>query len=205
MPEEGPAGAVVETDEGPVTFKETTEPITQKDYIDNRKQRKNVKLYVETNISRVKSEITGGTDKFLGAISTRLGNISKRLKTKLRLLDFDISRKSASDIKAVLPLLRAAKSKMSKDDFADWDYARKNSDVNKINELIEKYGIRKEYDAYRKVLDRIRSEAYDVGLSIGKIEEYAPRVLKRFERLSCRHGKRRGLARYTPGPFEKEH
>jgi hypothetical protein len=67
---------------------------------------------------------------------------------------------------------------MNRDDFADWDYARKNSDIKKINELIDKYDMRSEYEAYRKVLDDTRKEGLDVGLVIGEIEEYAPRILK---------------------------
>lgn len=162
----------------PVKFEESLKPITEQDYIENRKSRGNVKLAVEANMSRVKSEVKEIADKYLGAISTRLGNVSEKLKSKLRKLDYDTMKKSAADIKAVLPMLQKAKSKMTKEDFADWDYARKNSDTEKINELIEKYDLRNEYDKYRSVLDAIRKDALDVGLSVGLIDEYAPRVIK---------------------------
>ena len=36
----------------------------------------------------------------------------------------------------------------------------------------------KEYEAYRDVLNRIRDEANMVGLDVGFIKDYAPRVLK---------------------------
>jgi hypothetical protein len=159
------------------TFQETLEPVTVEDYASNRKANKDIKLTAKTNARRVASEIAEGVDKFLGSISTRLGQVSLKLKAKLRKLDFDINTKYADDIKTVYPLLKKAK-KMSRNDFADWDYARKNSDVEKINELISKYGMEKEYAAYRKTLDRLRKEGFDVGLVIGEIEEYAPRILK---------------------------
>lgn len=163
---------------GVVSYKETIEPITEQDYEQNRAQRGNTKLQFATNLKRIKNEIKSGIDKYLGAISTRLGNINPKLKYKLRKLDSDINKANARDIKAIEPLLKAAKDKMSKDDFADWDYARKNSDTKKINELIEKYDLKSEYEKVRKVLDNIRKDALDVGLEVGEIEEYWPRILK---------------------------
>lgn len=158
--------------------KETEGPTTQKDYELNRKTSGNIKLKVSSNIRQFTTEIVEGVDKYLGSISTRLGQVSPKLKAKTRQLDFDINTKYNTDVKNVHALLTKAKKNMSRDDFMDWDYARKNSDVNKINELISKYKLQKEYALYRKILTDIRSEAIDVGLDIGEIEEYAPRILK---------------------------
>ena len=159
------------------SFQETLEPVTAEDYISNRKVSRNIKLAAVTNAKRVTSEIVGGVDRFLGSISTRLGQASPKLKAKMRRLDFDINTKYADSVKIVRPLLEKAK-KMSRDDFADWDYARKNSDIAKIGELINKYNLQDEYITYRKTLDSLRKEGLDVGLEIGEIEEYAPRILK---------------------------
>ncbi len=159
------------------SFQETLEPVTNDDYITNRKDSRNKKASAARGVQRVLSEVAEGIDKYLGSISTRLGKVSLRLKAKLRRLDFDINARSAEAVKAVEPLLRKAKE-MNRDDFADWDYARKNSDVDKINELVAKYDMQKEYDAYREVLDDLRTNGRDVGLSIGEIDEYAPRILK---------------------------
>ena len=171
------APAVRDTADKTGTFQETLEPVTEEDYISNRKTDKSIKLKAATNIKRVASEVAEIVDKYLGSISTRLGQASPKLKAKLRKLDFDINIKAMDSIKAVEPLLKKAK-KMTREDFADWDYARKNSDIKKIDELINKYGMQKEYIAYRKVLDGLREEGIDVGLEIGEIEDYAPRILK---------------------------
>jgi len=129
-------------------------------------------------LKEVVSEIADGADKLLGSVSTRLGNISQELKAKVRKLDFDIGTKSKDDLLKLRPLLDKAKQRMSRRDYADWDFARKNSYREKIKELIEKYDLGNEYKEYREVLDRLYNEAEDVGLDIGYIQEYAPRVLK---------------------------
>jgi len=158
-------------------FAETLTPVTEADFLENRENKGNFKLAAKATVRRAAAEIVEGTDKFLGSISTRLGNVSEKIKFKVRQLDSDINKNYATDVGAVQPLLNKAK-KMSKNDFIDWDYARKNSVTQKIDELIEKYDMQKEYDAYRKTLSDIRKEGIDVGLAIGEIEEYAPRVLK---------------------------
>jgi len=131
-----------------------------------------------TDLKEVISEIAEGADKLLGSVSTRLGNISQELKAKVRKLDFDIGTKSKNDLVKLKPLLDKAKQRMSRRDYADWDFARKNSYKDKIEELIEKYDLGNEYKEYREVLDRLYNEAEDVGLDIGYIQDYAPRVLK---------------------------
>lgn len=158
-------------------YSDTLEPVTAQDYIENRKSSSGIARKALRNAKAMAKEIKTGTDTFIGAISTRLANINPKLKTKIRKLDFDIAKLSARDIQAVEPLLRKVKDDMSKNDMADWDYARKNSDKEKIDFLVNKYGLQDEYRSYRKVLDGIRDEAIDVGLMVGEIEEYAPRIL----------------------------
>lgn len=158
------------------------EPVTQysteDEYTRNFKESKNIKGNVARNVRMVKKEVQQGLDKYLGAISTRLGNINPKLKSKIRKLSFDTDLKSTKDVQAVEPMLRKVKNSMTPEDMSAWDLARKNSDTIKIDELTKKYGIESEYKAYRKTLDKIRDEAIDVGLEVGYIEDYAPRLLK---------------------------
>lgn len=161
----------------PVTFQETTEPVTVDDYEENRLTDQNVKAKALLAIKNFGSQISSETGKLLAPISTRLANIDKTLSAKVRQLDFDTNRMTQSDVDSALPLLKKAK-KMSRNDAADWDYARKNSDVPKLNELVAKYDMRTEYRAYRRMLDGLRKDAIDVGLRVGEIDEYAPRIVK---------------------------
>ena len=151
--------------------------VTPQDYIENRKQHKDLKLKAAGSLRRATRDIIKGVDKFLGAVSTRLKVVSPKLAAKVRKLDFDTNTKAADDLKIALPLLRKAKD-MTRDDYADWDYARKNSDINKLTELNKKYGMENEYKAVRKMLDSLRDEAIDVGYEVGEINDYWPRVLK---------------------------
>ena len=160
------------------SFEDTKGQLTEEDYEENRKNKKDVVGKTLRTLRQFKEEIAEGADKYLGNISTRLGNINERIKYKVRELDARISMTVTGYVKDVEPMLRKVASKMTANDKADWDLARKGSDVEKINELIEKYGIQKEYKKYREVLDKLKRDAYDVGLATGKIEEYAPRVLK---------------------------
>lgn len=143
----------------------------------NRKMNRNLKLKAVRNAKSAVKKALLGIDKFLGASSTRLKNIHPKIEKKVRELDFKIGTRHTRDVQAVLPLMEKAK-KMSAEDFTDFDFARKNSNTERINELVTKYGMEDEYKAYRETLDRIRDEANHVGLDIGWIKEYAPRVLK---------------------------
>jgi SAM-dependent methyltransferase len=149
----------------------------EKAYQANRAQNRDLKRKAVRNVRSALGKMSQGVDKYLGAISTRLRNISPKLEARLRKLDFDTATNLAADNKAVLPLLQKAK-KMSANDFADWDRARKNGDTEKINELIKKYDLAKEYAVYRETLNNLRDEANEVGLDISFIKEYAPRVIK---------------------------
>lgn len=159
-----------------------TEPTVEQEtpesaYLENRQFSGNLKAKTRRNIDSILRSIKKGADKYLGAISTRLGNINEKLKHEIRRLDQNIALRTAEEVKAVEGLLRKAKG-MSRDDFRDWDLARKNGAKKKINELVKKYDMKKEYDSYRKVLNNLRKDGLDSGLDIGWIDEYAPRVLK---------------------------
>jgi len=151
---------------------------TEDEYTRNFEESKNIKGNIARNLRQIRSEVAQGLDKYLGAISTRLGNINPKLKYKMRRLSQDTDLKGSQDVRSVEPMLKKVKKDMTPQETATWDLARKNSDTEKINELVKKYGIENEYKAYRDTLDKIRKEAIDVGLDVGYIEDYAPRVLK---------------------------
>jgi hypothetical protein len=161
---------------------------TTDDYVENRAITKNYKNQVLQKVREAGRNIVGGLDKYLGATSTRLRKINPKIESKIRELDFRIGKNSADDVKAIQGMLQKAKA-MTADDFKDWDYARKNGDAEKINELVDKYNLKAEYKNYRKTLDKIRAEAIDVGLDVGFIEEYSPRILKDAEGFLLAIGK----------------
>jgi hypothetical protein len=67
---------------------------------------------------------------------------------------------------------------MSADDQADFDLARKNGDAGRLQRLIVKYKMGKEYYGIRKMLNDIHERARAVGFEIGYREHYHPRKVK---------------------------
>lgn len=153
------------------------QPITQEDYDHVLVDTKTLKQESIAGVVAARRDARQQLDKFFGSISTRLANIMPELRSHLRKMEFGIGTQGSRLVKAVMPLLNKTK-KMTREDFSAWDYARKNSDIPKIQELIKKYDLAKEYAAYRGVLDKVKADGIAVGLDVGTIEEYAPRILK---------------------------
>jgi hypothetical protein len=116
-------------------------------------------------------------DEYLGAISTRLGNVHVSIKSSLRNFEFKTSRRTAQRIERVKPLMRKAQD-MSKVDNKEFDLARKNADSAKIKEITDREGITEEYQEVRNVLDELYREWESVGGETGYLNEFNPRSLK---------------------------
>jgi len=121
-------------------------------------------------------------DEYMGAISTRLGNINPKLKNHVRKFEYKLGSQKASDTESVLPLLKKTK-KMSVSDKAALDIARKNSDTSTIQSYVNKYGMQAEENAKRQVLDDLHARAKDAGLEMGYIKDYNPRSVKDYDGL----------------------
>src|SRR3990167_2384394 len=131
------------------------------------------------NLKAGLASIGEGADKILGTISTRLKNIDPSLKTAIRSYEFKLAGAVQKDRKAVEPFLKAIRSKdISKIDYADLDLALKNGDITKIDEVIKKYGLEKEFGTVRETLDDLYKRATAVGYDIGYEKNYFPRMVE---------------------------
>jgi len=146
-------------------------------YKQNREFKASVTEVAKQDFKIIKNDIKKGLDKYLGAVSTRLKNINPELKKALRAFEFKVRKGVLEDTKKIKGFLDAT-TKFSKDDFADFDLARKNGDSKKLQEIIKKYKIGKEYSAVRKVLDDIYKRSEEVGYDIGYKKHYHPRIIK---------------------------
>lgn len=102
------------------------------------------------------------TSKILTPISTRLEDINPVLKHALRKFELDSAlaeNRSAETIKPFVDKL----DKMPESDYAKYDLALKNGRADIIDKLNKKYGISKEYQKVRELLDNIRDEAIAAG------------------------------------------
>jgi len=138
-------------------------------------------IYTRNRLIKNGSPTRGGdvnfAEKLFTPISSRLKRINPSLKQALTKFEYDTANSIMSDTNAATPFLESVK-KMSADDRADLDLAFKNGDVKKIDEVVKKYGISKQYKSIRSTLDSIHKKALEVGLDVGYIENYHPRIIK---------------------------
>jgi len=138
-------------------------------------------IYTRNRLIKKGSPTRGGdvnfAEKLFTPISSRLKRINPSLKQALTKFEYDTANSIMSDTNAATPFLESVK-KMSADDRADLDLAFKNGDVKKIDEVVKKYGISKQYKSIRSTLDSIHKKALEVGLDVGYIENYHPRIIK---------------------------
>jgi hypothetical protein len=128
-------------------------------------------------VKGVLSETRKTADEYLGAISTRLGNINPGIKNTLRAFEFRRGMKANAATRRVLPFIEKV-DKMNKEDRAAFDLARKNGDPAALKAMVIKHSLGKEYHALRDVLADLHKEAKDVGYDVGYLPNYHPRVLK---------------------------
>lgn len=128
---------------------------------------------------KVFRDIGGLANDAFTPVSTRLGSIDVKLKHAVRKFLFRTGLYSHEDRVAVKGFVEAVGDKFEEADYRIFDLALKNRDTVKAEELIEKYGIQKEWGEVRKVLDDLYNEALDVGLDMGYVQDYFPRQVKR--------------------------
>lgn len=156
-----------------VPAEKVKEPLSKDVYIANR----NIKKGKGIELQAIKDSFNKWTSEKLVPISTRLKNIDISLKRELRKFEFKVGTLITKELRRTEPFLNKVK-KMNKEDMLDFDLARKNGDGNKIDELVKKYKIEKEYNTLRKTLDDIHARAKDVGFDIGYEKNYNPRQVK---------------------------
>lgn len=158
---------------------EEREQSVEEDYVTNRLVSKDVqKRALRDDTAGVFRSIRDwGSDSFI-PVSTRLGNIDKGIKSAVRRFVFNVGLQGHQGNLKVKPFIEKVSDTFSEDDYIDFDLALKNRDVTKVDELVDQYGIREEWNVVRETLDGIFNEALDVGLDINYIEEYFPRKVK---------------------------
>jgi len=124
-----------------------------------------------------KGELNRLTGELLTPISSRLERINPELKVQLRKFENSVTQKTHLQNVEIKPLLDATK-KMSGEDQALFDLARKNGDSEIIDALSVKYGIQDELNRTRAVMDDIFERAEAVGMDISYRKDYFPRMVK---------------------------
>ena len=136
----------------------------------------------DSAVSRLYSK---GLDKYLGALSTRLGNISEPIKYRLRKFEFDTHVKTANKSKAVEPFLVSLKNTPStvKTQITKHLY---NGNFQAAEGLMRSVSTKMAVDfknTVRPLLDELGDELKNAGHSFEKIDNYFPRLLKDYDGL----------------------
>lgn len=136
----------------------------------------------DSAVSRLYSK---GLDKYLGSLSTRLGNISEGVKYRLRRFEFDTHVKTANQSKKAEPFLVELKNAPSnvKTQITKHLY---NGNFNAAEGLMRTVSNKMAVefkDTIRPLLDEIGTELKDAGHSFEKIDNYFPRLVKDYDGL----------------------
>lgn len=158
----------------------------QADYAKNReiaKSNSSLKIKASNAFDDIKESANDWTSKAFAPITTRLGMINPSLKDAVRKFMFNVEKSRYESKREIAPFLKSVSNKMSPDDYMDFDLALKNIDTDKVDAMVKKYGVEKEYKKVRDMIDETRQRAIDAGLDVGFIEDYFPRVVTDYEGL----------------------
>lgn len=120
-------------------------------------------------------------NKLFVPIETRLGKISPDLRDKLRNHTAQLALITGKDLNAAADFLKKTQEMKAanKMDYLTFDLALKNRDEVMVRLIADKYGFRKEFDKIRDILDDIYDSALEVGIDVGYLDNYFPRLVKK--------------------------
>lgn len=124
--------------------------------------------------TNVTENIIRGVDEFMGVISTRLANISPKMKTAVRKYLFRSMTDTYRDTKRVQDFIEKFSDLSPEDQFNLTKYLM-NGDLKQANPILKKNGMStKQVD---QLLLSIKQRVKQAGFDIATIEDYFPRVV----------------------------
>ena len=119
-------------------------------------------------------------DKLFIPIETRIGKISPALRDKLRSHTAELALIKGKDLNIAANFFRKTEEmkKNNYEDYLTFDLALKNRDEHLVKIIANRNGLTAELAAVQDLLDDIYNEALAVGLDVGYLENYYPRLVK---------------------------
>jgi len=144
------------------------------------KARKNPAYQLREKMYNTGKFLSDWYDKLVIPIETRLGKFSPELREKLRNHTADLALITGKDYEAATDLFKVTQKmkKENRKDYETFDLALKNRDDITVKLLANKYGFSSEFEAVRDILDDIYAQALEVGIDVGYLEHYFPRLVK---------------------------
>ena len=141
-------------------------------------------------VAKKKGSIRAAWDRIAVPISARLERISPGLGKVFTRFEHEVAMDFVSGIAQVEPFLKQYK-KIPTRHRKILDLALKNGDGKLVDEFTDAYNMRPMFDNVRGVLDQIHEQAHEVGLPVGFIDDYMPRIVKDLDGLRA-HLKKKG-------------
>ncbi len=128
-------------------------------------------------------------DTIIIPIDTRLGMVSPELKKLLRKHTFNLTYQSKKDCDRIAPFLLKIKEIKKNNQTVEFkgkqlnaynllSFALNNRDSYSVNKVVKMLGIEKEFSEVRNLLEEIYEETISVGLEVGYLESYFPRMVQ---------------------------
>lgn len=161
---------------------------------------KKVEMPGESKGKTITKKIGEGIESAVGIVSTNIKKYGgEKLFSAIRERRYDINRlgkKYADEIKKFQKGLGKIKGKWigGKENYKNLSHALFNQDFERAREIARKYKLEPELDKVIKVLDDIHARAKAVGLKVGKLENYFPRIVKDYDGLFKAYNEKFGQA-----------
>ena len=144
---------------------------------------------IKNNMNALKEMWKSFYDTAIIPFDTRLEKITPELKKILRKHTFDMTIQSKKDCDKITPFLLKIKEikqnkttvKLNDKEFNAYNllsFALNNRDSYTVNKVVKELGIQKEFGAVRELLDDLHEQAQSVGLEVGYLESYYPRMVQ---------------------------
>lgn len=115
-------------------------------------------------------------------ISSRLKQIAPETYHIFKRMEYNVGKKVSNDMATLDDFIKGMK-KMQENDMRELSLALLNADTNHAKKVLAKYNIADQFEKVRGVLDQIHKEATEVGIDVGYLDEYFPRMIKNLEGL----------------------
>ena len=135
---------------------------------------------VKKALKETSSKFSLWYDKLFLPIETRLGKIAPALKEKLRNHTAKLALIKGKDLHIAADFFKKTEAMKNTniEDYIKLDLALKNRDEHTVRILATQYDFLKEFEDIREMLEDIYNEALSVGLDVGYLENYYPRLVK---------------------------
>lgn len=134
----------------------------------------------DSAVSRIRSPVV---DKFIGSLSTRMGNISQPVLRRFREMDFNTHKRTKEYMEKAAPFMRDLQ-KLRPDAKRSMGFHLANNDFVSAEQAMSK-PMKENFRKTVEVLEELFDDSVDAGLILSKMENYFPRLVNDYDKLAA--------------------